>query len=130
MSADHPLAKKTGLTYLDLNDSIEILQGDSKDPSFSFETQAVSSTGGNSRRCISVYDRSSQFALLRRLPGAYMWTSPIPYRELAQEGLIQRPALSRKSAPGSSHLPQRLPHESAEKEVIQSLNRMVSQLSD
>ena len=27
MSADHPLAKKTGLTYLDLNDSIEILQG-------------------------------------------------------------------------------------------------------
>ena len=131
MLADHPLAKKTGLTYLDLNDSIEILQGDSKDPSFSFETQAVSSTGGNSRRCISVYDRSSQFALLRRLPGAYMWTSPIPYRELAQEGLIQRPC----AYPGNLHRDLLICRRGCrmnqpEKEVIQSLNRMVSQLSD
>lgn len=131
MAPDHPLAGKSDLTYLDFGSSPEIIQGDSSNPSFSFEIQETSATGGDSSHSVSVYDRGSQFSLLRRLPGAYMWTSPVPYRELSAEGLIQRPC----SYPGNLHRDllifrkgsRRSP---AETELIQSLNRIVSQLSD
>ena len=80
---------------------------------------------------MSVYDRGSQFALLRRLPGAYMWTSPIPYSELSAEGLIQRPC----AYPGNLHRDLLIfrkgsRRSSAETELIHSLNRIVSRLSD
>ena len=32
-------------------------------------------TGGNSKKTVSIYDRGSQFELLRQLPGSYMWIS-------------------------------------------------------
>ena len=60
-------------------DYIEIVQGDIQNPSFTFEAQDASATGGNSKKTVSIYDRGSQFELLRQLPGAYMWTSPVPY---------------------------------------------------
>jgi len=131
MAPDHPLAGRSGLTYLDLGSSLEIIQGDSSNPSFSFEIQETSATGGDSSRSVSVYDRGSQFALLRRLPGAYMWTSPIPYSELSAEGLIQRPC----AYPGNLHRDLLIfrkgsRRSSAETELIHSLNRIVSRLSD
>ena len=79
MSPSHPLADRDSLTYLDFTDCLEIVQGDIQNPSFTFEAQDASATGGNSRKTISIYDRGSQFEILRQIPGSYMWTSPVPY---------------------------------------------------
>ena len=42
-------------------------------------------------RHIYVYDRGSQFDLLRTVPGSYLWVSPLPYQELARHELVQKP---------------------------------------
>ena len=66
MSPSHPLASRDKLTYLDFTDYIEIVQGDIQNPSFTFEAQDASATGGNSKKTVSIYDRGSQFELLRQ----------------------------------------------------------------
>ena len=38
---------------------------------------------------IYIYDRGSQFDLLRTVPGAYLWASPVPPEELSRHGLVQ-----------------------------------------
>lgn len=130
LSPKHPLANKENLTYLDFSNCIEIVQGDIQTPSFTFEAQENSATAANSKKAISVYDRGSQFELLRELPSTYMWTSPIPYAALTFEGLIQRDC----SYPGNLHKDlfiYRSGHEFSkeEKELMQSIFRMASQLS-
>ena len=47
----------------------------------------------SSGRRIGVYERASQFELLRTLDRAYMWVSPIPQELLDRHGLVQRPSL-------------------------------------
>ena len=37
------------------------------------------------------YERGSQFDLLRRVQGSYMWVSPMPFEVLAREELVQKP---------------------------------------
>lgn len=130
MSPEHPLADKESLTYLDFADCIEIVQGDIKNPSFTFETQDASATGGNSRRTIAIYDRGSQFEILKKIPGAYMWTSPVPYSCLESTGLIERPC----SYPGNLHKDVLIYRNGyrftkEEGEFLQYLSRMISCLS-
>lgn len=129
MSPDHPLAEKDALTYLDFADCLEIVQGDIKNPSFTFETQDASATGGNSRKTISIYDRGSQFELLRQIPGTYMWTSPMPGSSLASNCLIQRPC----SYPGNLHKDVLIyrngyRHSREEGEFLHCLARMIDSL--
>lgn len=131
MSPDHPLAQKDRLTYLDFSDCMEIVQGDIQNPSFTFETQDASATGGNSRRTISIYDRGSQFEILRQIPGAYMWASPVPLCCLESTGCIQRPC----SYPGNVHkdvLIYRSGYRFSkeESEFLQCLSRIISRLSE
>ena len=130
MSARHPLADRGDLTYLDLSDYIELVQGDTKAPSFTFESDDSPSVSGSSRKIISIYDRGSQVELLRQLPGAFMWTSPVPYELLNSLDLIQKPC----SYPGNLHKDiliyrsgYRMSRE--EKELVNCLYRLVSQLS-
>ena len=99
MSPRHSLASRDRLTYLDFSDCIELVQGDIQNPSFTFESQDASASGKRSRRTISIYDRGSQFELLRQLPDSYMWASPVPDGFLADAGLIQKPC----SYPGNVH---------------------------
>ena len=49
---------------------------------------------GEAGAAICVYDRASQFDLLRSVPGSYMWVSPVPFDTLAREGLVQKPCRS------------------------------------
>jgi DNA-binding transcriptional LysR family regulator len=42
------------------------------------------------RRRVSIYDRGSQFDLLRQLRDAYIWVSPMPEALLSGQGLVQR----------------------------------------
>ena len=131
MSPSHPLADRDSLTYLDFTDCLEIVQGDIQNPSFTFEAQDASATGGNSRKIISSYDRGSQFEILRQIPGSYMWTSPVPYSCLESTGLIQK----RCSYPGNVHkdiLVYRSGYSFSkdENEFLQCLARMISRLSE
>lgn len=131
MSPRHPLAGRDRLTYLDFADCMEIVQGDIQNPSFTFETQDTSATGGNSRKTISIYDRGSQFELLRQIPGTYMWTSPVPCDCLESTGLIQKKC----SYPGNLHkdvLVYRNGYRFSkeENEFLQCLARIISRLSE
>ena len=106
----HPLASGDKLTYLDFTDYIEIVQGDIQNPSFTFEAQDASATGGNSKKTVSIYDRGSQFELLRQLPGSYMWTSPVPYGCLTSLRFDSKDMqLSRKHPQGPADLQKRIP---------------------
>ncbi|MDD3251071.1 MAG: LysR family transcriptional regulator [Lachnospiraceae bacterium] len=130
MSQAHPLAHQTDLNYLMLQDYIELVHGDSNPPSFTFDSGDNYSPDGSSST-ISIYERGSQFELLNRNPRCYMWTAPIPYRILAATDLVQRPC----SIPGNQYQDllicrndYRFSQEA--KRFVQSLNRMISQLSD
>lgn len=128
MTAEHPLAGRTSLTYLDLEGFPQISQGDMQPASFTFDTPEQ--PGASPAKTVAVYDRASQIDLLLSLPGAYLWDAPVPYRILADMNLIQRPC----SYPGNLYqdfliyrsgrglLPE-------EQELIQCLYRTVSQLS-
>ena len=37
------------------------------------------------------YDRGSQYDLLKRVKGAYMWVSPVPEDILKARGMVMRP---------------------------------------
>lgn len=130
MSASHPLADHESLTYLDLNGYTELVQGDMQAPSFTFEADDSPSVSGSSTKVISIYDRGSQFELLRQLPGAFMWASPVPYDTLSTQNLVQRPC----SCPGNLYKDiliyrngYRLSRE--EQELVNCLFRLTSQLS-
>lgn len=131
MSRKHPLAAREQLTYLDFADCIEIVQGDIVQPSFTFEGSDTSPTGTDSVKKVAIFDRGCQLELLRRLPTAYMWTSPVPYDCLALNGLSQRPC----SYPGNLYkdiLVYRNGYRFSkeETEFISCVMRMISQLSD
>lgn len=104
LSAAHPLAAKEPLTYLDLKPYPAIASGDSPFHGFSFGGQEGSQQTEDSQwqenvgSQISVYDRGSQLELLCRIPGAYLWDSPIPEETLKALNLVQRPC----SCPGNS----------------------------
>lgn len=130
MSPDHPLASKEDMTYLDLTDCVEIVQGDIQTPSFTFESQDASSTIGNSRKTISIYDRGSQFELLKELPESYMWTSPVPAECLNSTRLIQKSC----SFPGNRYKDMIISrngycYQKEEHEFLHFLSQMVNKLS-
>lgn len=134
MSQAHPLAQSAAqgqtLNYLMLEDYIEIIHGDVNSPSFTYDSGDKNPTGSG-RRTISIYERGSQFQLLKACPGTYMWTSPIPLNILTATDLVQRPC----SIPGnwySDLLIYRNGYRFSPEDTlfIQCLHRMVSQLSE
>lgn len=86
----HPLRKKEILDIQELLPYIEIVHGDTTMPYISgsmTETERAS-TPGNKK--IQVYERGSQFDILTRVSGAYMWVSPMPEDLLRRNGLVQK----------------------------------------
>ena len=83
------------------------------------------------RHTIYIYDRGSQYEFLRHLPGAYMWTSPVPYSTLTEAKLIQREC-TRPDNVFKDLLVCRSNYRlsKAETELTQWLGRTISQLSD
>lgn len=87
LRGDLPLAEKPVITREDLEGWMELAHGDTYVPSLpQRELNAQSSNNA-----IHIYDRASQFELLSTLPKAFMWSSPIPLKELERYGLVQRP---------------------------------------
>lgn len=89
MSNQHPLAAKENFSYRDLDDYIEIAHGDLMIPVAA--PKGMQTETERSKRRIYVYERGSQFDLLRKVPATYMWVSPMPAELLACYGLVQKP---------------------------------------
>lgn len=83
-SVSHPLAQQEGICLEDLAPYIEIAFGD--EPCSSRNSAADSQEG----KRILVYDRSTQFGLLRANPQTYIWTSSLPPSFLKAHKLVQR----------------------------------------
>lgn len=81
MSKEHPLAFSRELPRQELSKYIEIVHGD-----FSAQLEQEEHTG----RRICIYECGSQFDLLRQIPAAYMWDSPIPEELLDMYNLVHR----------------------------------------
>ncbi len=90
MREDHPLAQRQALTVEDFLSYVEIVFGDETVPYVrTSEAKTVSGSLQNKKRVL-VYDRATQFDLLRANPLAYMWVSPLPQTILQRNGLTQQ----------------------------------------
>ena len=91
---DGPLANHEVQDLAELNQYIEVLHDD-------FQLPGEDGGDGvrwhvNDRRRVHVYERCSQFAILQRLPTAYMWASPMPQRALEQYHLVLKKCPAQK----------------------------------
>ena len=91
MSERHPLAGLADIPYHLLGQYPQILHGDVQLPVLEPEQRARAAELRVGESRIYVYDRGSQFALLRQVPGSYMWVSPLSAAELARQQLVQKP---------------------------------------
>lgn len=82
MSKNHPLAQKEIISSADLDEYTELVHGD--------EDYNKMNPHGNSHKKIYLYERGSQFDLLRNVPTTYMWVSPIPQYILDHNDLVQK----------------------------------------
>lgn len=90
MREDHPLAQREILKAEDFLPYVEVAFGDETVPYIrTSEAKTVSGSLQNKKRVL-VYDRATQFDLLRTNPLAYMWGSPLPEGMLRNNGVVQR----------------------------------------
>ena len=91
MAEDHPLAQLPEIRYPMLAGYTEIVHGDYPAPSLSF-SQIRRGAGLEAHlKRITVYDRGSQYDLLRHIPGSFLWTAPVPQEILSRNRLVLRP---------------------------------------
>lgn len=90
MPEEHPLAKQENLAAGDLLPYIEIAYGDEKVPYIRTSEAQTSSGQLRNEKRILIYDRATQFDLLRCNASAYAWSSPLPEEVLERNHLIQR----------------------------------------
>ncbi|WP_434511573.1 LysR family transcriptional regulator [Desulfitobacterium sp. AusDCA] len=90
MSKSHPLAAKPILDYYELNKYIEIMHGDLTVPFLPVSEIKKTEQSEHSKNRIYVYERGSQFDLLRKVIKTYMWVSPMPKELLECYGLVQK----------------------------------------
>ncbi len=90
MSENHPLAEATDIPYHLLDGYIELTHGDVQVPSLSFAQINRDARLKGSKRRVYIYERGSQYDILRRVEGSYMWVSPVPYSVLSQNHLVMK----------------------------------------
>jgi DNA-binding transcriptional LysR family regulator len=88
MSRAHPLAGDSVVSCDALGGYVEITHGDSEFPMP--RPGAAHDTGPARRAGIAIYERGSQFELLRKIPVTYMWASPMPADVLSTFSLAQK----------------------------------------
>lgn len=90
LSKNHPFANASDIPYHALDGFIEVVHGDFQVPSLSFSKINRQAKMKESKKQIFVYERGSQFDILKHVDGSYMWISPIPFSVLSEHGLIQK----------------------------------------
>ena len=86
MSASHPLAGKKEIFLTDLESGIEIVHGDGGGRG---GKRPENKKKGTARR-IYVFERGSQFVILRAVKESYMWVSPMPREILSAYKLEEK----------------------------------------
>ncbi len=89
VSENHPLSGKYIVNERDLLPYIEIVHGDTAMPRMSGSMPETERGVTPGDKKVHVYERGSQFDILARVPGAYMWVSPMPQDILVRNGLKQ-----------------------------------------
>ena len=90
MSENHPLAAKQSIECADLDGYIQLTHGYLTIPSLpASKARELVSTDENKKE-IAVYERESQFELLRNIHTTYMWTSPTPASIINTLPLVQK----------------------------------------
>lgn len=82
MSRDHPLACVENIKLEDLKEYTELVHGDEN-------SDRINPVSDRTKQ-ISLYERGSQFDLLRDVPTTYMWVSPIPAPVLEKNELVEK----------------------------------------
>ena len=90
MSVNHPLAMEKSIELGDLEGYIEITHGYPTIPSLPASMARELMQNDANRKDIAVYERESQFELLRNIHTTYMWTSPTPDSILNTMPLLQK----------------------------------------
>ncbi|MCB2313548.1 LysR family transcriptional regulator [Clostridium tagluense] len=90
MSKDHPLANLEDIPYYDLCNYTEIVHGDFQVPSLSPSEIKKDAEDRLHLKRICIYERGSQFDLLQRVKGSFMWVSQIPQDVLERQNMILR----------------------------------------
>lgn len=90
MSAKHPLAGVEQVKMADLEPYTEIAHADPYVPSLSFAAVKKEELPDNIQRRIFVFERASQFELLRTNTDTFMWMSPVPSTLLDYYHLVEK----------------------------------------
>lgn len=93
MSQNNPLALTNDISYKELNKYIEIVHGDITVPNLSPADIKKNEDKQQKKRRIYIYERGSQFDLLKYVTNSYMWVSPLPQQQLEDYGLVQKKCL-------------------------------------
>lgn len=96
-SADGDLAKRELKTREELEDGVEILHGDWKLPTGEYTELSENGESLHPHNKIYIFERGSQFDILREVKNSYMWVSPVPEKLRKNYNLVQKHAgFSRK----------------------------------
>ncbi len=90
MSRNNPLAEKENITFEDLADYIRVAHADPYVPTLSMAKVVKEELPENTKRCIYIFERASQFDLLSKNTNTFMWVSPTPCEVLEKYNLVQR----------------------------------------
>ena len=89
MSVQNPLAMEKQIEYSDLDEYIEITHGYLTIPSIPAAKAREIMQQNKEKKEIAVFERESQFELLRNIHTTYMWTSPTPSNILNTMPLVE-----------------------------------------
>jgi DNA-binding transcriptional LysR family regulator len=90
VSQNHPLAARGEIALSDLSGYPEICHADAYVPNLPLPDVKKAELLGVTDKHLYVYERASQFTLLEKLPGAYMWVSPVPQELLERYRLVEK----------------------------------------
>lgn len=90
MSVNHPLAMEKSIECSDLDGYIQITHGYHTIPSLPASKAREIKQNDDNKKEIAVYERESQFELLRNIHTTYMWASPTPASIINTMPLIQK----------------------------------------
>lgn len=89
ISKDNPLAQRESVSLEDLADYIEVCHADPYVPSVPAVDIRKSELTDFVERRIYVYERGTQFIILKTVPDTFMWVSPVPQPLLDSNNLAQ-----------------------------------------
>ena len=80
------------LTREELEDGVEILHGDWKLPTGEYTELSENGESLHPHNKIYIFERGSQFDILREVKNSYMWVSPVPEKIRKKYNLVQKHA--------------------------------------